>query len=120
MDINEIIHTVFTDGVLSNYIPDYEYRAIQEQMADAIIAAWYDEKHCIIEAGTGTGKTLGYLLPAALFAMYENVKVAIVTETKALQQQLMLNDLPIIANTIRDITGTSLTYALCLGSNNYP
>lgn len=120
MDINEIIHTVFTDGVLLNYIPDYEYRAIQEQMADAIIAAWYDEKHCIIEAGTGTGKTLGYLLPAALFAMYENVKVAIVTETKALQQQLMLNDLPIIANTIRDITGTSLTYALCLGSNNYP
>jgi ATP-dependent DNA helicase DinG len=83
MDINEIIHTVFTDGVLLNYIPDYEYRAIQEQMADAIITAWYNEKNCIIEAGTGTGKTLGYLLPAALFAMHEDVKVAIVYRNKS-------------------------------------
>ncbi len=120
MDIHSIIHTVFSSGMLSDYIHDFEYRAIQEQMATSIARSWYDPKHIVIEAGTGTGKTFGYLLPAALFALYEDVKVAIVTETKALQQQLIVKDLPVVASILKDITDSSLQYALCLGSVNYP
>jgi ATP-dependent DNA helicase DinG len=120
MDINSIIHTVFTSGMLAGLIRDFEYREIQEQMAAAIVESWYDNKHIVIEAGTGTGKTFGYLLPAALFALYEDVKVAIVTETKALQQQLILKDLPVVASILKGITDSSLEYALCLGSTNYP
>ncbi|GAB4220386.1 MAG: helicase C-terminal domain-containing protein [Spirochaetota bacterium] len=120
MDIHSIIHTVFSSGMLANYIHDFEYRAIQEQMATAIARSWYDEEHIVIEAGTGTGKTFGYLLPAALFALLEDVKVAIVTETKALQQQLIVKDLPVVASILKNITDSSLEYALCLGSANYP
>ncbi|MGB4269887.1 MAG: helicase C-terminal domain-containing protein [Spirochaetota bacterium] len=120
MDIHSIIHTVFSSGMLSGYIHDFEYRAIQEQMATSIVRSWYDDQHIVIEAGTGTGKTFGYLLPAALFALYEDVKVAIVTETKALQQQLIVKDLPVVASILKDVTDSSLQYALCLGSSNYP
>ncbi len=120
MDIQSIIHDMFASGMLSRYIRDFEYRSIQEEMAHAIVQSWYDQKHIVIEAGTGTGKTFGYLLPAALFALYEEVKVAIVTETKALQQQLILKDLPVVASLLEEVTDSSLEYALCLGSNNYP
>lgn len=120
MDIQSIIHDVFVSGMLSHYIRDFEYRSIQEEMAHAIVKSWYGEKHIVIEAGTGTGKTFGYLLPAALFALYEDVRVAIVTETKALQQQLILKDLPVVASLLKEVTDSSLEYALCLGSNNYP
>lgn len=120
MDIDAIIHTVFASGLLSGYIHDFEYREIQEQMAVAITQSWYGQEDIVIEAGTGTGKTFGYLLPAALFALYEDVKVAIVTETKALQQQLILKDLPVVASILKEVTDSSLKYALCLGSTNYP
>ena len=120
MDIHSIIQTVFASGKLSSYIRDFEYREIQEQMAHAITQSWYDLRHIVIEAGTGTGKTMGYLLPASLFALYEDVKVAIVTETKALQQQLIHKDLPVVASLLHELTDSSLKYALCLGSNNYP
>ncbi|MCX8123307.1 MAG: DEAD/DEAH box helicase family protein, partial [Spirochaetes bacterium] len=120
MDVQSVIHDVFASGMLARYIRDFEYRSIQEQMAHAIAQSWYDQTHVVIEAGTGTGKTFGYLLPAALFALYEDVKVAIVTETKALQQQLILKDLPVVASLVEELTDSSLEYALCLGSNNYP
>ena len=81
------------DGVIARAHPEYEYRPGQIQMAEAVMRAFEDRHHLIVEAGTGTGKTLAYLVPALLSGR----KVVISTATKALQEQIIAKDLPLIA-----------------------
>jgi ATP-dependent DNA helicase DinG len=80
------------DGVLSRSHPNYEYRAGQVQMAQAVAAAVAERRHLIIEAGTGTGKTLAYLVPSIL----SGKRVVISTGTKNLQEQLFFKDVPFL------------------------
>ncbi|HEV2200382.1 MAG TPA: ATP-dependent DNA helicase [Bryobacteraceae bacterium] len=79
-------------GVLSEWHPNYEYRAGQLEMAEAVEAALREKKHLIVEAGTGTGKTLAYLVPAIL----SGKRVVISTGTKNLQEQLFFKDIPFL------------------------
>ena len=79
-------------GLLSEWHPNYEYRAGQLRMAEAVQSALADKKHLIVEAGTGTGKTLAYLLPAILSGR----RVVISTGTKNLQEQLYFKDIPFL------------------------
>src|SRR6202451_3253632 len=75
-------------GTLSKWHPKYEFRAGQVEMAEAVEAALTDKRHLIVEAGTGTGKTLAYLVPA----LQSGKRVVVSTGTKNLQEQLFFKD----------------------------
>jgi ATP-dependent DNA helicase DinG len=79
-------------GPLSKWHPKYEFRAGQVEMAEAVEAALRDKKHLLVDAGTGTGKTLAYLVPAIL----SGKRVVISTGTKNLQEQLFYKDVPFL------------------------
>ena len=79
-------------GTLAEAHPSFELRAGQMEMAEAVDAALTDNRKLIVEAGTGTGKTLAYLVPALLSGR----RVVISTNTKALQEQLFFRDIPFL------------------------
>ena len=80
------------NGLLSRAHPSYEFRPGQLQMAEAVESALAEDRHLIVEAGTGTGKTLAYLVPAIL----SGKRVVISTGTKNLQEQLFFKDVPFL------------------------
>ncbi len=103
------------EGILSSQLEGFEYRSQQMDMAGAVEKAFDNAKHLIVEAGTGTGKSLAYLIPAILWAVENNKKVVISTYTKTLQHQLLNHDIPFL----RDKLGINFRYALCMGNENY-
>src|SRR5438876_10578500 len=84
------------DGLISKVHPEYEHRPGQIQMAEAVLRAFDQKHHLIVEAGTGTGKTLAYLVPAIAAACGSGARVIISTGTKNLQEQLIDNDIPFL------------------------
>ncbi|HEU4769717.1 MAG TPA: helicase C-terminal domain-containing protein [Pyrinomonadaceae bacterium] len=95
------MHEVFgADGLIAKAHPHYEYRPGQIQMADAVMRAFEEKRHLIVEAGTGTGKTLAYLVPAIAAALGGNGRVIISTGTKNLQEQLMEKDIPFLQSVL--------------------
>ena len=92
----------------------YEHRPQQIEMAGAVEQALGAKAHLIVEAGTGVGKSLAYLVPAIIWARSENQRVVVATYTKALQQQLVDKDLPFLKKALGDFR-----YALCVGGENY-
>lgn len=105
------LHQFFAPGgTLANAHPAYEFRKGQLQMAEAVERALAEKRHLIVEAGTGTGKTLAYLLPVIL----SGKRVIISTGTKNLQEQLFYKDIPFL----EDILG-KLNVCYMKGRNNY-
>jgi len=98
-------------GPLASEIPEYRVRLQQQEMAGCVAAAIEDTAVLVCEAGTGTGKTFAYLVPAIL----SGGKVIVSTGTKTLQDQLYRRDLP----TVRAALGVPLTTALLKGRANY-
>jgi ATP-dependent DNA helicase DinG len=91
------LHDFFSPGgVLSRSSLAFEHRKGQHEMARAIEKAFADKRHLIVEAGTGTGKTLAYLLPALRLARERQQRVIISTGTKNLQEQLYFKDVPFL------------------------
>src|SRR4051794_15730991 len=90
-----------------------ESRPGQVTMADAVADAITNDRHLVVQAGTGTGKSLAYLVPALL----SGKKVVIATATKALQDQLAGKDLPFLAEHLP--TPTPVTFATLKGRSNY-
>jgi len=91
------LHEFFSPGgVLSRSGLAFEHRKGQYEMARAIEQAFEDRRHLIVEAGTGTGKTLAYLLPALHLARARQQRVIISTGTKNLQEQLFFKDVPFL------------------------
>lgn len=95
-------------------IPDFEERKEQTDMAKAVKEAVDSNENLIIEAGTGVGKTLAYLIPLAQYAMREKKRVIICTYSKALQSQIYEKDMPLIAKMFPGIK-----YEAMFGSENY-
>ncbi len=83
-------------GLLSHSSLAFEHRKGQYEMAQAVESAFNDKRHLIVEAGTGTGKTLAYLLPALRFARERQQRVILSTGTKNLQEQLYFKDIPFL------------------------
>src|ERR1700759_4417258 len=87
------LHQFFAPGgMLSQAHPNYEFRRGQLEMAEAVEKALTERRHLIVEAGTGTGKTLAYLLPV----IRSGKRVIISTGTKRLQEQLFYKDVPFL------------------------
>jgi ATP-dependent DNA helicase DinG len=103
------------DGLIANAHPDYEHRPGQIQMAAAVMRAFQEKRHLIVEAGTGTGKTLAYLVPAVAAAVGGNGRVIISTGTKNLQEQLMEKDIPFL----QSVLPKNFKAAYMKGRNNY-
>jgi ATP-dependent DNA helicase DinG len=97
-------------GVLAKAHPDYEFRRGQLQMAEAVEQALTEKRHLIVEAGTGTGKTLAYLLPV----IRAGKRVVISTGTKNLQEQLFFKDVPFLESLLGSLKVTYMK-----GRNNY-
>ena len=91
------LHEFFAPGgVLAKSSLTYEHRKGQYEMAKAVESALQDHRHLIVEAGTGTGKTLAYLLPALRLARERGQRIIISTGTKNLQEQLFFKDIPFL------------------------
>jgi ATP-dependent DNA helicase DinG len=91
------LHDFFAPGgLLSRSALPYEFRRGQLEMAQAVERAFNDNRHLIVEAGTGTGKTLAYLLPALRNCAATGRRVIISTGTKNLQEQLFFKDVPFL------------------------
>lgn len=103
------------DGLIAKAHPEYEYRPGQIDMARAVMRAFEEKRHLIVEAGTGTGKTLAYLVPAVAAALGGNGRVIVSTGTKNLQEQLMEKDIPFLQSVLpKPFAATYMK-----GRNNY-
>jgi ATP-dependent DNA helicase DinG len=98
-------------GLLARCHPNYEFRPGQLEMAEAVEAALTERRHLIVEAGTGTGKTLAYLVPA----IRSGRRIVISTGTKNLQEQLYYKDVPFLEQHL----GGDLRVCYMKGRNNY-
>jgi ATP-dependent DNA helicase DinG len=98
-------------GTLAQRLDDYEFRPSQVRMAHAVHRALEEQNHVIIEAGTGTGKTLAYLLPALLHGR----RILVSTGTKTLQDQIFYKDIPLLES----VLGRPIRAAYLKGRNNY-
>jgi ATP-dependent DNA helicase DinG len=92
-----------------------EERPGQIQMAEAVASAMESGQHLLVQAGTGTGKSLGYLVPALL----HHDRVVVATATLALQHQLVERDIPALVEAAADVLGEEATYAVLKGRSNY-
>jgi ATP-dependent DNA helicase DinG len=102
-------------GLLSRTHPAYEFRCGQLQMAQAVEAAIEEKRHLIVEAGTGTGKTLAYLMPV----IRSGKRVIISTGTKNLQEQLFHKDIPFLEQALFPEGNKKLSVCYMKGRNNY-
>ena len=102
-------------GLLSKTHPAYEFRRGQLQMAQSVEETIAEKRHLIVEAGTGTGKTLAYLLPA----IRSGKRVIISTGTKNLQEQLFLKDVPFLERALFPDGRGKLSVCYMKGRNNY-
>jgi ATP-dependent DNA helicase DinG len=110
------LHQFFAPGgVLSRTHPAYEFRRGQLQMAQAVEQALEEKRHLIVEAGTGTGKTLAYLVPV----IRSGKRVIISTGTKNLQEQLFYKDIPFLEQALYGDGGTRLSVCYMKGRSNY-
>ena len=96
-------------------LPAAETRPGQRQMATAVEEAIAEGRHLVVQAGTGTGKTIAYLVPA----MLAGKRTVVATATKALQDQLAKKDLPFLVETLRDYLGHEVSWAVLKGRRNY-
>src|SRR5256714_273117 len=103
------------NGLIASAHPEYEYRPGQIQMAEAVLRAFDEKRHLIVEAGTGTGKTLAYLVPAIAAAVARGGRIVISTGTKNLQEQLMEKDIPFLQR----VLPKKFTAAYMKGRTNY-
>src|SRR5438876_328931 len=114
-DFVERIRTIFSENGRLSKAKNFEFRPQQQEMAAAVARALEEERHLVVEAGTGVGKTLAYLAPAILFALEQHKKAIVSTHTINLQEQLLYKDIPIL----KKILPVEFEAALMKGRQNY-
>ncbi|MDQ6632242.1 MAG: DEAD/DEAH box helicase [Verrucomicrobiota bacterium] len=114
--VNEIFSPT---GILSK-AKNFEYRPEQQEMAVAAARTLEQKEHLAVEAGTGVGKSLAYLIPAILFAIAQNKKAVISTHTINLQEQLVEKDLPMLAQLLAQLSPPiKFSFTMLKGRQNY-
>lgn len=102
VDVDSLTELFEENGALSKQLENYEFRPQQVQMIQAISKSISQDKIAIVEAGTGTGKTLAYLLPAITYAVNNRERVVVSTNTINLQEQLIHKDLPLLRSILKE------------------
>src|SRR5213594_2526547 len=111
----ERVHAFFSENGPLSKAKNFEFRPQQQDMAAAVAKALEEERHLVIEAGTGVGKSLAYLAPAILFALEHHKKAIVSTHTINLQEQLLYKDIPIL----KKVLPVEFEAALMKGRQNY-
>ena len=111
----ESVHAFFSESGPLSKAKNFEFRPQQQEMAAIIATALEEERHLVVEAGTGVGKSLAYLMPAILRAIEEDKKAIVSTHTINLQEQLLYKDIPIL----KKILPVEFKAALVKGRQNY-
>jgi len=114
-DLIRQVEKIFSPSGLLAKASNFEYRPQQQQMAVAVAQALSGEGNLLVEAGTGVGKSLGYLIPAILYAAANKKKAVVCTHTINLQEQLIQKDLPMLAK----IMPVEFTFTMLKGRANY-
>jgi len=111
----ERVRTIFSEKGLLSKAQNFEFRPQQQEMAVAVARALEEDRHLVVEAGTGVGKSLAYLVPAILFALERHKKAIISTHTINLQEQLLHKDIPIL----KKVLPVEFEAVLMKGRQNY-
>ena len=115
LDLIAVTEKFFSDSGLLSKAKNFEFRPEQQQMAVAVAKALKGNEHLIVEAGTGVGKSLAYLVPAIFHAIGQNKKAVISTHTINLQEQLTEKDLPML----RQVLPVEFSFTMLKGRGNY-
>ncbi len=115
LDPEEVDAVLAPGGPLSARHPGFEDRPGQRTMAHRVVERYNQGGVLVVEAGTGTGKSLAYLVPAALWALRNGERTVVSTNTINLQEQLVGKDLPLV----KDLLGDELSWSLVKGRANY-
>ena len=111
----ERVHAFFSENGPLSKAKNFEFRPQQQEMAARVAQALEEERHLVIEAGTGVGKSLAYLVPSVLFAIERHKKAIVSTHTINLQEQLLHKDIPIL----KKVLPIEFEAALMKGRQNY-
>ncbi|WP_047152590.1 ATP-dependent DNA helicase DinG [Aneurinibacillus tyrosinisolvens] len=117
VSFDEYVESLFgEDGLLQQFMPGFELRQAQVEMMKRVYDSFVSGRHLMVEAGTGTGKSLAYLIPAVFWAKQQQEPVVISTHTIQLQEQMYSRDLPILQAIFAD---DSPRISILKGRNNY-
>jgi DNA polymerase-3 subunit epsilon/ATP-dependent DNA helicase DinG len=115
LNVDDVSAILDRGGLFSQHFPNFEHRHEQVELCREIATALSDGLHLLAEAGTGVGKSMAYLIPAALWAFENKTRVVISTNTINLQDQLIKKDIP----DVKDVLNLPLKASVLKGRNNY-
>ncbi|MDN3514520.1 MAG: DEAD/DEAH box helicase family protein [Candidatus Brocadia sp.] len=115
LSFEELSEQFLPGGNFTKHLPQYEYRKPQVDMLKSVIDAFNEDRVAVIEAGTGTGKSLSYLVPAVFWSIQNQERVVVSTHTINLQEQLIEKDIPLL----KRCCGLNFKSVLVKGRNNY-
>jgi ATP-dependent DNA helicase DinG len=119
-DLVSKVEEIFSPTGILSRAKNFEFRPQQQEMAVAVARALQNREHLAVEAGTGVGKSLAYLIPAILFALAQKRKAIVSTHTINLQEQLTEKDLPMLAAVLGSLPEpVKFSYAMLKGRANY-
>jgi ATP-dependent DNA helicase DinG len=119
-DLVKQVEGVFSPTGILSKAKNFEFRPQQQEMAVAVARALQNREHLAVEAGTGVGKSLAYLIPAILFALAEKKKAIVSTHTINLQEQLTEKDLPMLADVLGALAmPVKFSFSMLKGRANY-
>ena len=118
----EVAEAFSKEGLLGSIYSEYEPRPEQVEMAQGIRKAFAQSENLVVEAGTGVGKSMAYLVPAALTAIKNDIAVGVATKTNALLDQLVFSELPALSAALQQANPARqpLTFAALKGYAHYP
>jgi len=120
VDLVAQVEEIFSPSGILSKASNFEFRPQQQEMAVAVARALQNREHLAVEAGTGVGKSLAYLIPAILFAVAQKKKAIISTHTINLQEQLTEKDLPMLTGVLGSLPEpVKFSYAMLKGRANY-
>src|SRR5882724_7606409 len=114
-DLVKQVEEIFSESGILSRSKNFEFRPQQQQMAVAVARALENQEHLAVEAGTGVGKSLAYLIPAILFAVSRKKKAVVSTHTINLQEQLSQKDLPML----EQVLPVKFKFTMLKGRGNY-
>ena len=115
-DPEALIDEFGPDGLAGRMYPGFEHRSEQARMAEAVLEAFATGTHLAVEAGTGVGKSLAYLVPIARYAQLNGIGVGVATKTNSLMDQLVHSELPALCRALDE----NLRYVALKGYEHYP
>ncbi len=115
LDVQKVLKYIQPDGHLSQVLKGYEFRLQQQHMLTNVLDAYNRQEIALIEAGTGTGKSTAYLIPAILWAVKNKERTLISTHTINLQEQLLHKDIPLLLRALK----VECKAVLVKGMSNY-